>query len=484
MDIFTLSSLVIITISCILLWKKKSSSGFNLPPGPPSLPIIGNLHQIIGKSLSHTIMNMSQKYGPIILLHFGSQPFVVISSSKLATQAFQTHDNVLCNRPYSRNLKRLAFNYNDIVFSPYDDHYKHMRKTLVVDFLNSRMTKSFKKVLDSELKRLIDSLPFDKEVHFDKMISNFMVDYVCKIVAGKSYGDVTLGGKKLIDMLHEMAILFSGSFSEMFPSVGWVLEDLSGWTRRVDNHMTNFDALIGKMIDEHIDHTNADEKDLIDVCKSSLTREEMKAIMTNVFNGSVDTSYLTLVWVMSMLVKNPRVMHKLQAEIRSHSGKKPRLDETDTAKMMYLKNVIKETLRLHGPSPFLITRHCVEHIQIGGYDILPGTNVLICSRGIAKDPTVWTENVNEFYPERFENRVVDQFDMTPFGGGRRSCPGFNLATSTLEVVVANLFNNIDWKPPNGMRNEDLDVEEDEEGSLLVAKKTPLYLVPVKHNSQA
>ncbi|KAD4179758.1 hypothetical protein E3N88_28349 [Mikania micrantha] len=283
---------------------------------------------------------------------------------------------------------------------------------------------------------------------------------------------------------HKHVPKIRGSFSEIFPSYGWILEDLSGWTRRLDKHIASYDALIEMMIDEHIDHSNVDEKDLIDVCKSSLTRKEMKALMTNVFNGAVETSYLALVWVMAMLVKNPRVMHKLQAEIRSHSGKKSTLDETDTAKMTYLKNVIKETLRLHGPAPFLISRHCVEHIQIGGYDILPGTNVLICSREIAKDPMVWTENVNEFYPERFENRVVDQFDMTPFGGGRRSCPGFNLATSILEVVVANLFNNIDWKAPNGMRNEDLDVEENEEGSLLVAKKTPLYLVPVKHNSQA
>ncbi|KAL8264999.1 hypothetical protein R6Q59_023129 [Mikania micrantha] len=122
-----------------------------------------------------------------------------------------------------------------------------------------------------------------------------------------------------------------------------------------------------------------------------------------------------------------------------------------------------------------------KHVQIGGYNILPGTKVLICIYGIAKDPRVWTENAKEFYPERFENRGVDQFDMAPFGGGRRSCPRYNLATSTIEVVVANLFNNIDWKPPNGMRNEDL---EDEDGSLLVAKKTPLCLVTVKHNSQA
>ncbi|KAM0016233.1 putative cytochrome P450 [Helianthus debilis subsp. tardiflorus] len=480
-----LPAVVILTISCILmLWTKpsKGASGLNLPPGPPSLPLIGNLHQLIGKSFHETVYKLAEKYGPIMHIYMGSQPVVVISSSALATEAFKTHDHILANRQYSNNLRRLTFDYNDIAWAPYGDHSKHMRRVLVTEFLNSRMSKSFKKVLDMEVKNMLDNLPYGTETNLNKVFGNFVCDFTSKVVTGKSYRDVKIRGKTMKEMLDEMIILFSGSFSEIFPKYGWILEDLSGWTRRVDKHMANYNDLLELMIDEHLDHTNEDEKDMIDACRPLLNREEMKAIMSNVYNGAIDTSYLTLVWAMSEIVKNPRVMRKLQDEIRSNAGYKARLDETDTSKMTYLKYVVKETLRRHGPSPFLIPRDCVSHIQIGGYDILPGAKVLINAWGIAKDPKVWTENANEFHPDRFENHVLEQFHMVPFGGGRRACPGYNFATLNIEVVLANLLYTIDWKLPPGLTLEDFNMEE--EGSLLVTKKTPLYLVPNKHNTQA
>lgn len=200
------------------------------------------------------------------------------------------------------------------------------------------------------------------------------------------------------------------------------------------------------------------------------------------FNGAIDTTSLTTTWAMSEIVKNTRVMQKLQYEIRSCVGKKSKIDISDIKKMTYMKMVIKETLRMHEPPPFLLTRECASHIQIGGYDILPGTRVLINSWGIGRDPRIWTENASEFYPERFENFEVDHFEMIPFGGGVRSCPGYNLATSTVEILIANLLQWFDWKLPSGMKTQDLDMVD--EGSLLVARKTPLLLVPIKHNGKS
>ncbi|MFS7918955.1 putative cytochrome P450 [Helianthus anomalus] len=479
-----LPTVFLLFFSSFIIRKNSSlaASSPNLPPSPPWFPIIGNLHQVIGKSIHQNLWKVSQKYGPIMLLHLGSQPFVIISSSDLAAEALKTHDNILCNRPYSKSLKRLTFNYMDVAFSPYGDHSKKMRKVLVTEFLSAKRSKLFKRVLDTELKNLLDTLSFDSLINLDNMILNLVTDIVCKIAVSKSYREVKFRGTTMKEMLDEMLILFTGSFSEIFPKYGWILEDLSGWSRRLDKHMTNFDGFLEMILDEHIDHTSEDEKDLIDACRSSLTRDEMKSLLSNVFNGAIDTTSFTTVWAMSEIVKNPRVMHRLQEEIRSHSGSKSRLDESDISKMTYLKYVIKETLRIHAPPPMLLTRECVSPIKIGGYDILPGTRVLINSWGIGRDPRVWSENANEFYPERFENQVVEKFEMIPFGGGRRSCPGYNFSTSAIEVLIANLLYNINWKLPTGMTNHDLDMEE--KGSLLVAKKTPLCLVPIKNNWQA
>lgn len=66
--------------------------------------------------------------------------------------------------------------------------------------------------------------------------------------------------------------------------------------------------------------------------------------------------------MMSDLVKNPRVMKKVQQEVRRVVGQKTKIDTDDIKEMDYLKCVIKKTLRLHAPSSFLTPRETTEEI--------------------------------------------------------------------------------------------------------------------------
>lgn len=201
----------------------------------------------------------------------------------------------------------------------------------------------------------------------------------------------------------------------------------------------------------------------------------------NVLTGGIDTTVVTIIWAMSEIIKNTRVMQKLQTEIRNLTGRKQMVDQVDITKMTYLKMVAKETLRLHPPAPLLLPHETLSHCQIGGYDVFPKTTVLINGWAIGRDPETWGENADEFYPERFENLEVEygggNCDMVPFGGGRRSCPAMNMAPATIETAIANLLYGFDWEVPDGV-NEDLDMKED--GSIVVRRKLPLYLVPIKH----
>ncbi|KAI3793666.1 hypothetical protein L1987_36286 [Smallanthus sonchifolius] len=185
-----------------------------------------------------------------------------------------------------------------------------------------------------------------------------------------------------------------------------------------------------------------------------------------------------MVWTMSEIVRSSSVMQKLQSEIRNHTGRKQNVDEVDILKMTYLKMVVKETLRMHPPAPLLMVHESLSHCQVDGYDVLPKTSALINEWGIGRDLRVWGDNAAEFYPERFENFEVD-FEMVPFGGGRRSCPAMNISLASVELVIANLLYSFNWEVGYGMKNEDLNMEE--VGSLVVRKKFPLCLVPTKYN---
>jgi cytochrome P450 len=87
-----------------------------------------------------------------------------------------------------------------------------------------------------------------------------------------------------------------------------------------------------------------------------------------------------------------------------------------------------------------------------------------------------------FCPERFEDGIVDvcghDFQLLPFGSGRRICPGIHLGVATAQFVVAQLMHCINWKLPDGMSPDDLDMSEKFE--LTMPRSQPLLAVPTYH----
>ncbi|KAL6599597.1 hypothetical protein ACP70R_045734 [Stipagrostis hirtigluma subsp. patula] len=213
-----------------------------------------------------------------------------------------------------------------------------------------------------------------------------------------------------------------------------------------------------------------------------LTDEIIRSVIFDMFVAGSETALTTLEWAMSELMKNPRVLNKAQLEItRTFEGKDHKLSEGDIAKLTYLHLVIKETMRLHAPLQ-LITRECRETCQVLGYDIPKGTKVLVNMWTIGRDDKYW-DDPEVFRPERFENTNVDfkgaNFEYIPFGAGRRICPGMMLGLAEMEVALASLLYHFEWKLPNDINSEDLDMTET--SSITVRKKANLWLHATPYN---
>jgi cytochrome P450 len=197
--------------------------------------------------------------------------------------------------------------------------------------------------------------------------------------------------------------------------------------------------------------------------------------------AATDTTSATSVWAMTTLIKNPRVMKKLQEEIRNTGVKKDLLDEDDIQNFPYFKAVIKEILRLHLPAPLLVPRESREKCIISGYDIPAKTIVYVNAWAIQRDHNIW-KNPDEFYPERFLensiNFIGQDFELIPFGAGRRICPGMSMAVASLDLILANLLYSFDWKLPHGLVKEDIDTEM--LPGITQHKKNPLCLVANIH----
>jgi hypothetical protein len=87
----------------------------NLPPSPPSWPILGHIH-LLGPQVHQSLAQLATKYGPIMLLRFGAKATLIISSPDMAREIFKEHDLVFSHRPRTVFLDIFNIAQKGIVF--------------------------------------------------------------------------------------------------------------------------------------------------------------------------------------------------------------------------------------------------------------------------------------------------------------------------------------------------------------------------------
>ncbi|KAJ4702080.1 putative Cytochrome P450 [Melia azedarach] len=473
-----------------LLRETRTSKSVRLPPGPPGLPLIGNLHQFDISNTQRYFWQLSKQYGPIILLRLGSASTLVISSAKLAKEALKTHDLQFCGRPFLLGQKMLSYNFSDVAFTPYNAYWREMRKICVVHLFNSIRVQQFRPIREYEVSRMIEkiskSAAVSKPVNLSEMMLTLTSTIICRLAFGKSYDDEGSERSRFHALLNEtQAMLGSFFFSDYFPSLSWI-DNLTGMKRRLEENFKECDQFYQELIDEHL-HPNrpkTEQEDIIDVLlhirkdrevKADVTMDNIKAVLMNVFVGGTDAGAAAVVWAMTNLMKNPKAMKKAQEEVRNVIKDKGFVDEDDLQRLQYLKAVVKETLRMQ-PSAPLVPRATTERCIVDGYEIPAKTIVFVNAWAVGRDPEAW-DNPLEFYPDRFIGSSIDlqgqHFELIPFGSGRRICPGMFMAISTVELALANLIYRFDWEMPHGMEREALDFEV--LPGITMHKKNPLLL---------
>lgn len=193
--------------------------------------------------------------------------------------------------------------------------------------------------------------------------------------------------------------------------------------------------------------------------------------------AGMDTSAAAVEWALAEVIKNPIVLKKLQKELGEVVGMDLMVEESHLPSLRYLDHVVKESMRIHPVGPLLI-HESIQDCQVDEFDIPKKTRVLINVWAIGRDPEAWPDS-ERFWPERFVESNVDlrgrDYQLIPFGTGRRGCPGLQLGLTTVQLVVAQLVHCFDWELPNGLVGSELDMSE--HFGLVTARANHLMLIP-------
>ncbi|KAG5572861.1 hypothetical protein H5410_062627 [Solanum commersonii] len=206
-------------------------------------------------------------------------------------------------------------------------------------------------------------------------------------------------------------------------------------------------------------------------------RRHIKAILFDMLIAAMGTSATAIEWILTELLRHPHMMKKLQKELEQVVGLERMVKESDLEKLNYLDMVVKEGMRLHCVVP-LMPHEAMEDCVVNSFHIQKGSRILINFYAVQRDPNIWPEP-EKFLPERFVESSIDvrgrDFQLLPFGSGRRSCPGMQLGIIIVQLIVAQLVHCFDWELPNGRQPCDLDVEEN--SGLATSRENPLMAIP-------
>ncbi|CAN1163424.1 Cytochrome P450 83B1 [Linum perenne] len=490
MSPFLVYFLLVFPIILLFLNKHKKTSNGCLPPGPKGLPLIGNLFQIDASAPHRYLWKLSQFHGPLMTLKQGRVCILVVSSAKMAREIMKTHDLIFCNKQSVVGQQKLSYNGLDLAFAPYGPYWREMKKICVVHLFNYNRVQSFHSIRESEVSKMVEKISNNafrsKPSNLSEAMMSLSSIIICRVAFGKRYEEEGIERSRFQSLLNETQAMFTHFFfSDYFPLLGFI-DTLTGSHNRLNKNFKEWDAFYQEIIDEHLDPKRAkpEHEDILDVLlqiwkdrsfKVQLTFDNIKAILMNIFVGGTDTSAATVVWSMTYLMKNPRVMIKAQEEKRF-------VNEEYIQQLSYLKNVVKETMRLQPTVPIIAARESTESCKIDGYEIPAKTVVYVNAWAIGRDTEAWGENPEEFKPERFIGKSIDvkglDFELIPFGAGRRICPGIHMGISTVELALANLLYAFDWEMPVGVKREDIDMEVLPGGTM--HKKNNLCLVAKRY----
>lgn len=474
-----------------------------MPPGPPAWPIVGNLLQL-GKKPNESLGLLAAKYGPLMTLRLGMKTAIVVSSPAMAKEILKTNDQIFAGRVVIQAAKCHSYHENSMIWCQYGPRWRMLRKIFNTELFSQKRIEASQHLRREQVSRMIRLIFLEsgKAMNFGQIAFLTSVNLLGNMMFSEDMFDSeSRDSEEFKDVIRRMMELGgTPNLADFFPFLERL--DPQGIRRKVTKCIDKIYALFDKFIEDRlaarsrltdIGQTMMDnrQKDFLDILldykngstTSTITDDNadqfnmqgIKSMLLDMFQAGTDVTATTVEWAMAELLRKPETLKRAQEEVMRVVGCDRTVEEDDIERLPYLHAVLKEVFRLHPPAPLLSNRADAP-CQIAGFFLPKHTQTIINLWAMGRDPNVWSEPL-QFLPERFlHTPTVDyrghNFELIPFGAGRRICPGLPLGHRILHFILASLLHSFDWSLPHAHTQLDMT----EQFGLSLHKAAPLKAI--------
>ncbi|KAG9240248.1 cytochrome P450 [Calycina marina] len=448
-----------------------------LPPGPRTLPVIGNLHLMPAFKVYKQFTEWGQKFGPIYSLMIGSQPLIVLQSHKIARDLLDKRganyssrpDMYILNEVCSRGLRQVAMKYTPTWRQIHRVNYK---------ILNAKATRAYTPYQNLESRQMVVDMldnPFAHKTHIQRYSNAF----TCQMVYGfrtTSWEDTKL--RKVVDIFFEVcdvATSIPARLMDCYPILQRIPKSLLSVTRtamELDQRTT------GILLERWLEGKKKTQEGKIVPCYAASLSQAQKTegfsdelaayIIGQIVEAGSSTTSDELMGFLLAMVTHPEVQRLAQEEIDAVIGSDRLPTIADFDSMPYVRGCARETLRWMPTTAMLIPHSPLKDDVYEGYKIPAGTSVVLNVWALNTDPEVWPEP-RKFDPSRFANETRGEHEVATsgdnaskrynyvFGAGRRLCQGMHIAERSLFLIMSCMLwgFNITTPDPSKIDTEDL-----------------------------
>lgn len=461
----------------------------NLPPGPYSWPILGNLPYML-KGPHIYLTELARSYGPLCSVKLGTHLFVIGSSPMAATEIMRSFDRVPSSRWVPKAGQDGLQEYSLIWATQCTEHWKALRSLCRNELFSAKGLELQAYIREKNVDEMVGFLKFKqgKVVNIRELVFASTVNILGYICFSKGFIGLDCDKKESRGLKRALYRLMklgtTPNIADFYPifegldpqrlkktTLEAMNESFSVWAHIIKDRRDAREADKG---------VGLDEQDFLDtMLRCGFSDLQINQLTVELFSGGTHSTASTIEWALAELIKNKEAMFTIREELMKEIGSTKCIKESQVSQLPYLHACVKETLRLHPPAPLLHPQAILEECEIMNYTVPKNSQLIINVWAMGRDPNLWEDPLS-FKPERFYGSKVDfkgqDFKFLPFGVGRRMCPGYPYAIKQIHLMLASLVQNFDWCLPNNMENlSKLDMSEN--FGIISQRKKPLMVIP-------